>query len=347
MGQVVAYLIANNRDQMPLRLVSIDPRGPGPVAWSPFFLTVAVIRVVLGAKFGNLGLLHLHVAERASLVRKGIVAAVARRLGVPVLLHLHAAEIQPFYERLPRLAQLAVGRMFRQADLCVVLGTGWRDWLSETMGVSPARIAVLRNGVPQLGGRRDAPAPTARAARFHILFLGNLTPRKGVADLLTALADPVLAGCDFEAVFAGGGDSAPYRRQAASLGLAPRVSFTGWVDRARASSLTRAADVLVLPSYHEGLPLVVLEALEAGTPVVCTPVGSIPEVLADQQTALFVPPGGCHEIATALRRLIDDRALAGRLAAAGQALYQREFTMDAFVTSLAALYRRVAMADAA
>ncbi len=357
MGQVVSYLMVNAPPEMPLRMIAVDARGPGSVLWSPYYLTVAMARVVASAARGRLGLVHIHVAERASLARKGLMALVARTMGVPVLLHLHAAELLPFYDKLPGWGRWLVQGVFRRADLCVVLGTGWRDWLIDTIGVAPERIVVVRNGVPvaaaRSGNAHAHPAQTrpiltdeAHSAVFRILFLGNLTPRKGVGDLLAALADPLLADCNFEAVFAGGGAVETYRNQAAELGLTARVRFTGWVDRAQAADLTAAAHVLVLPSYNEGLPLVILEALGAGTPVICTPVGSIPEVLDDGATALFVPPGGSHEIAVALRRLIDDASLGERLAAAGRRLYDQEFTMDAFVGRMASLYRQLTTANA-
>ncbi|MCW8308615.1 glycosyltransferase family 4 protein [Acidiphilium sp. PA] len=337
MGQVVSYLMHGSSVDMPLRLVAIDARGPGSVLWSPYYMCVAIGRIVIAAACGRLGLVHVHVAERASLVRKGLVALAARMMGVPVLLHLHAAEIKPFYDRLPGWGRWLARGVFHRADLCVVLGIGWRDWLIGTIGVASDRVVVVRNGVPIV-----AASPLGdRLGPFRILFLGNLTPRKGVGDLLVALASPVLAETAFEAVFAGGGEVETYRRQAADLGLSDRVTFTGWVDRTQAATLTAAAHVLVLPSYHEGLPLVILEALGAGTPVICTPVGSIPEVLEDETTALFVSPGDSAEMAHALRRLIDDAALRAQLTDAGRNLYSREFTMDAFVKRIAALYREL------
>lgn len=345
MGQVVTYLIDHGASHMPLRPVALDARGPGALIWSPWYLLLAITRVAAGALSGRLALIHLHVAERGSLVRKGLVALVARALGVKTLLHLHAAEIRPFYDGLPGWAQAMVRFIFRRADLCVVLGNGWRDWLIETIGVAPARIVVLRNGVPRPMAPDSAP-PMSKTpdAPFRILFLGNLTPRKGVGDLLAALAT-LRTTHRFEAVFAGGGQVDAYRTEADRLGLASIIEFPGWVDRAQAAALTAGADVLVLPSYHEGLPLVILEALGAGVPVICTPVGSIPEVLTDQQTALLVPPGDIPALAAALRRLIEQPAVRASLASAGRDLYDREFTMDGFVTGVAALYRRL-LADA-
>ena len=137
---------------------------------------------------------------------------------------------------------------------------------------------------------------------------------------------------------AGGGPVDQYRAMAAELGIANRVTFTGWVSQSRARALMVESDALILPAYDEGLPLVILEALASGTPVICTPVGSIPEVLADRCTSLFVTPGDEEGIARAIATLIDHPDLGNALATAGEALYQRLFTMDAFARSVSSLY---------
>jgi glycosyltransferase involved in cell wall biosynthesis len=105
------------------------------------------------------------------------------------------------------------------------------------------------------------------------------------------------------------------------------------------------ADALILPAYDEGLPLVILEALASRTPVICTPVGSIPEVLQDGHTALFVTPGDVDSIAGAIVRLIDHPELGAELSAAGEALYDRLFTMEAFAASVGSLYAALTPRD--
>jgi glycosyltransferase involved in cell wall biosynthesis len=132
---------------------------------------------------------------------------------------------------------------------------------------------------------------------------------------------------------------------ASGLGIAERVRFTGWLTKDDARALMVNADALILPAYDEGLPLVILEALASGTPVICTPVGSIPEVLQDRGTALFVKPGDKAAIAAAITTLMDEPKIRHELAAAGAALYDRLFTMDAFVRSVASLYAALAPRD--
>jgi glycosyltransferase involved in cell wall biosynthesis len=225
--------------------------------------------------------------------------------------------------------------MFRSADHCVVLGEVWRRWVIDTFEVRPSKIGVLYNGVP-------ATPPTPRAVlndgRFELLFVGNLLERKGIKDLLRAFAMPSVMGRDIHLTMAGGGPVETYRAMAADLGIADRVTFTGWLSQDDARSLMINSDALILPAYDEGLPLVILEALASRTPVICTSVGSISEVMQDGHTALFVAPGDENAIAEAIGGLVDSPELRVELAAAGKTLYDRLFTMDAFAASVEALY---------
>src|SRR6185437_15521512 len=119
---------------------------------------------------------------------------------------------------------------------------------------------------------------------------------------------------------------------------ARKVHFTGWVDQATARELLAGSDALVLPAYDEGLPLVILEAMASGVPVICTPVGAIPEVFEDGHSALFVSPGDRPGLARTIRRLVDDPALRASLSEAGLAMYRDNFTMEAFTDRISALY---------
>ncbi len=338
MGRVTTYLMQEQarRTDLP-SLVALETRGPGSAALSPLWLASAAARLVWQAWRGRVSVLHVNVAERGSVVRKGVLVAVARLCGVPVLLHLHAAQIVAFYDALPAPGRALVRTMFRSAALCVVLGEPWRAWVAS-LGVPDTRIRILRNGVPLPCLVRRLPAS---GDPFRVLFLGNLFERKGIADLLDALARPVLAECDWSLVVAGGGEVARYQTQAMRLGIGERVRFLGWVDQDRAASCLAEADALALPSYDEGLPLVILEALALGVPVVTTPVGAIAEVLTDGANALLVQPGDTTALAAAMARLVAEPGLCERLSREGRALYVREFTLSLFATRVAALHAEV------
>lgn len=343
MGSIMAYLAAMQRDPSGrFNLKRLESRGGGHIALSPLFLARAVGRIAVEALRGRLAVVHLNLAERGSVYRKAALLAATKLVGGRVLLHLHAAQIVQFHGSMGPTGRMLLGWMFRSADQCVVLGEVWRRWVIDTFAVPANRVGIVYNGVPAtVASPRSGP----RADRFQLLFVGNLLERKGVKDLLRAFATPAIKARNIRLTMAGGGAVETYRAMAQEFGIADRVTFTGWVSQDDARTLMVNADALILPAYDEGLPLVILEALASRTPVICTPVGSIPEVLRDRETALFVKPGDEDGIAKAIATLIDDPGLGRELSAAGVVLYERLFTMDAFARSVGSLYHALTPRD--
>ena len=173
-----------------------------------------------------------------------------------------------------------------------------------------------------------------------MLFVGNLSERKGVSDLLQALAHPSLRGASLELTLAGGGDVAGYEAKARQLGIEHLVRFEGWIDQQEVAQLMARCDALVLPSYDEGLPLVILEALANGVAVICTPVGEIPSVLANGVNACFVTPGDVGAIAAALHMVLREPGLMETLGQNGRILYEKRFSLSRFFSSVARIHQR-------
>ncbi|MDR3538260.1 MAG: glycosyltransferase family 4 protein [Acetobacteraceae bacterium] len=336
MGSIMQYLADMGTDPSGrFEFARLESRGGGSIVLSPVHLAFAVLRIFVGAARGRLAVVHLNLAERGSVYRKGVLLYAARLAGVKVLLHLHAAQIIAFHQSLPRPGRALLRGMFRSADHVVVLGELWRRWVIDTFDVAPQAISVVNNGVPATPLPR---VPRTDGEPFRLLFLGNLLERKGIADLLHALAMPTARDADLHLTVAGGGAVDTYKALADELGIGARVEFTGWLDQAAARRCVTKADALVLPAYDEGLPLVILEAMATGVPVVCTPVGAIPEVFTNRDSALFVTPGDRPALAEALIELSRDPALQAQLSSAGLGLYHRQFTMTAFAERIAALY---------
>ena len=310
------------------RLTPLDTRGSGPAASSLLVLLGALAHLLHGRLGGRLAGVHVNMAERLSLLRKSAVVLTCRALGLPVVLHLHAAQLHHFYRRLPGWAQALTRRVFGLADCCVVLGEASRRFVTEELRVPADRVRVLINGVPEPSAARRRPEELQR-----VLFVGNLSARKGVDELLQALAQPGFDAQRLQVSLAGGGDVAAYEKRAQALGLDSWVRFEGWADQARVGELMAQADVLVLPSHDEGLPLVILEALSHGLAVLCTPVGEIPDALQDGEHALFVAPGDVAGLARQLPRLLADAPLRQRST-------KRSFPCGAFLTAWPAFTRK-------
>ena len=316
----------------------LDTRGGGNALYSFWILTTALAKLVRGRFDGQLAGVHVNMAERLSLFRKSAVVVVCRALGIPVVLHLHAAQLHHFYRKLPSPLQGLTRWVFSLPAACLVLGGEAHRFVTEELRVPSDCVEIIINGVPEPAHGRRTAGNGLRVQR--VVFLGNLSERKGVSDLLQALSLPGFDAGRLEVTLAGGGDVAAYQAMALQLGINSFVSFSGWSDQQQVSQLLAQADVLVLPSYDEGLPLVILEALANGVAVVCTPVGEIPAVLSHGVNACFVQPGDASGIAEGLQRVLNDPTYRQTLEKNGRQLYEEKFSLNRFVASLARIHQR-------
>jgi glycosyltransferase involved in cell wall biosynthesis len=335
MGRIMAYL-AEQPAANGMSFEMVESRGGGAAIASLWPLARAARRIWHCARQPGKIVVHLNMAEGSSVWRKGLLLLLSHRLGLMTVLHLHAADITTFYDRLPAWAQRWIGLVFQRATVCIVLGQPWAIWLQTRLRIDRSRIEILRNGVPP---PQILPF-SARRGPMLLVFLGNLLPRKGLADLLTALTHPNLVDRDWELVVAGGGNAAAMQARARGLRLDDRVRFTGWLDRPATLALLARAFMLILPSHHEGLPLVLLEAASVGCPIVTTPVGAIPEVFGHEETALLVAPGDTVALASAMARLMDDPALRADIARNARQLFQNSLTISVFRDQLIGIYQR-------
>ncbi len=339
MFKVADYLIQAQDVCAPgaTELRPLDTRGASTALYSFWVLATALARIVRGRLSGQLAGVHVNMAERLSLFRKSAIIVACRASGVPVVLHLHAAQMQTSYQRFPQPLQALTRWVFSLPACCLVLGTTAQRFVIEALQVEPGRVEIITNGVPEpTHPRRIADAAPVQ----RVLFVGNLSERKGVSDLLEALSLPGFDASRLEVTLAGGGDLPAYEAKARQLGIQQFVRFTGWADQTQVAQLMAKADVLVLPSYDEGLPLVILEALANGVAVVCSPVGEIPSVLNDGISAHFVQPGDIEGIAAGLQFVLQHPAFRQTLERNGRALYIQRFSLARFFSSVAKIHQR-------
>ncbi|MBP2299111.1 glycosyltransferase family 4 protein [Azospirillum picis] len=339
-GRMTGYVVDQFDKSGAPDSIILDTRGTGSVLLSPFYLgrTLARLGVLLARR--RVSVVHINVSERASFLRKAAVQAVAGLMSCPTVVHLHGASFVDYFEG-GRFARGISRWLFDRCGRVVVLGDNWRDYLVQSVRTDPHKIRVLYNAVPDVGtdlGPRRPPEPGASLA---LLVLANLSERKGIGTLLHACADLKRRGQPFHVTIGGGGDVDGYRRMAAELGVAEECRFLGWIGREEAHAHIRSHDMLLLPSTHEGLPMVILEALSAQLPVVTTAVGSIPEVLTDGETARIIPVNDAAALADAVVQLGSDPELYGRLAGNGRRLFLKQFGIDAYAKSLLAIYREL------
>ncbi|MES2159785.1 MAG: glycosyltransferase family 4 protein [Pseudomonadota bacterium] len=285
---------------------------------------------------GRVGLLHVHVASRASFWRKCPLFLLAFVWRVPAILHLHGAEFAVFYgQECGPLRRALVRGVFNRCSQVVVLSGQWQQWVQGIGVTAPVRAVYNPVLLP--------PAASDWGARQagQLLFLGRLGPRKGSYDLLAAIARVVAAQPALTALLGGDGELAQTAARADALGIAAHVKLLGWVGGADKQALLDQAMVYVLPSYNEGLPMSVLEAMAAGMPVISTPVGGIPEAVSDGVEGYLVAPGDVAALAERIERLLTEPGLAERMGAAARRKVATTFSAEAVLPRIEELYQQL------
>jgi glycosyltransferase involved in cell wall biosynthesis len=239
---------------------------------------------------------------------------------------------------LPAPARRFVNRTLQQANLVIALSSQWRDFFIRECELAASQVTVLANPVRVPARCADR----AGKSEVQLLHLGRLGKRKGAYDLVAAFAAlPPAVRDRARLVLAGDGDVAQVRELAGKLRVDDRVHVLSWIDPGERDRLLAESDVFVLPSYAEGVPMSLLEAMAAGLPSITTGVGGIPDVFTSGAEGLLVTPGNQAQLRDAMTQIISDESL--RLAAGRRAWERaRSFDVHAYARSLAELYQRIA-----
>lgn len=260
--------------------------------------------------------------------------AAARRVGVPAVAVSRGwtgeTRKVKLYEWLDR-------RHLRFMDHVVCVSDGQAAKVRRWCRVPASRMSVIRNSARLAAFESQDPAARQRLLGFLpsdsgvsqvVLAAGRFSPEKGFGVLVEAAATICRENPAAGVVLFGEGVLRPdLEARVRELGLANRFVMPGF--RTDLDSLIGAADVVVLPSYTEGLPNVALEASAAGVPVVATAVGGTPEAIADNETGFLVPPGQPERIAAKVGELLRDADLRARFGAAGKTRMHAQFTFAA------------------
>jgi glycosyltransferase involved in cell wall biosynthesis len=267
-------------------------------------------------------------------------AVLGRLLNVPVVIaHEHTWSFEG--QLLRRLIDRHV--VARLCDAVIAVSEADRRRMISTVKMPSRRVVLIPNGIPDDDGRGDPNAIRRElgwGADVPVLVqTAVLRPQKAIEVMLAAMAVLRVRHPAARLLIVGPGDPEPLRAEAVRLGVASVVSFLG--PRDDIADILAAADVGVLSSDFEGMPLAVLEYMAAGLPVVATDVGGLPQLIDDGETGFLVPRRDPEALAQRLGMLLDDSSLAARMGERAMAEQHRRFSSDSMGRCVFALYDRL------
>lgn len=281
----------------------------------------------------SIKIVHVHAASDASFWRKRIFIGIARRFGKKIVYHHHGGRFRQFYAEHPA----PVSKTLAKADCVVALSEEWCQFFADTLKCRQVRI--INNVVSHPSHVASGNAAPKPDGCFRLTFLGKITKEKGIYDLLDILAEnrEDYAG-RLKLTVGGNGEVSRFCKMVEEMNLGDIVEYAGWVDGEKKERLLSQTDAYILPSYIEGLPISILEAMSYRKPVISTRVGGIPAIVSEGKTGFLTAPGDKTAIRKAIDTLAADPALCASM---GEKAYRevQPFFPEEVDRNLTSLYR--------
>lgn len=266
------------------------------------FTAKAFLKLLFLFFFKDYDIVHIHMSERGSVYRKNIVINMAKRSHCKVVLHMHGAEFENWYQASDQKTQKFICSVLDKADRILILGDYWKEFI-RSLAADPDKVEVVYNAVP-----------VPKANRYHsdaknLLFLGVVGQRKGIYDLLHAMktideeleeeVKLLVYGPDFENNILS---------EIQNLELENRVKYLGWLSKDDKPEIFKNVAVNILPSYNEGLPMTILETMAFGIPNISTNVAAIPEAV-NEANGRIINPGDVDNLAKSILEFMNDEKI--------------------------------------
>ena len=284
---------------------------------------------------------HAHVSSSASFWRKSMLLLLCRRFGVPSIFHLHSGRFADWVAqgRGGVARRWWIRNTLESSDVVIVLTSTWADWIKKF--APRANVKVLSNPV-SVPTTALLPADRASASGpGRVLYLGWIYDFKGCYDLLRSWA-LFRSHCPGWRLAVGGkGEVDRFLAEAERLGVRDDIDFLGWVAGEAKDWELRRADVFVLPSYSEGMPVSVLEAMAYGVAVITTPVGVVPDMMKPDVHGLWVQPGDIQGMCDRLIQLARSPPLRAKLAEAARLHVVQNSSVEAVIEALLKIYSQL------
>lgn len=247
-------------------------------------------------------IVHVQGSVGASFWRKAIFIYIAKFFHKKVVWHMHAGRFAVFYQQ----HRYAVRKVVNKSDVIIALSEYWKEYFKNEFPTK--RVEIIKNVI-------SAPkAHKQQTSYFTLLFLGLLGKNKGIYDLLECIWDHKVEFQGKLKLYIGGNGEIEHVKQLIKeYGIADIVIFEGWVSGDKKIELLNKSDAYILPSYKEGLPISILEAMSYGMPIISTPVGGIPEIVSNGENGYLVEPGNKEYIYKAIISLLNDSDLRNRM----------------------------------
>jgi len=294
----------------------------------------------------NPKIIHLHVSKGASIIRKNILMNLGKAFRVPVVLQFHGfiadtekangrAKLPDFYLNSSKPLRRMLLWMLTKADGIIALSPRYAKSIQQIPNNKKPYILIN-----PISCEETKPLEMHKNSN-KILFLGDFSIRKGAYDLLESIPIILRKHPDVEFIFCGKDDNGDFEKAVSQKALTKNVLLPGFVSGAEKLKLLQSAGMFILPSYKEGVPIAILEAMAAGLPIITTSVGGIPDIVKENENGIFVKPGDVNDLATKIIFLLENSELKNRMSKINRKKAETMYDIPIYMKKLNSIYDQV------
>ena len=284
----------------------------------------------------HIDIVHLHTGSYTSFWEKSLYVLLAKLWRKKIVMHIHGALFQTFYEQSPKFIQWLVRSILALCNAVVVLSKSWQFFFRQL--IAEKKITIVSNGIDlsQLQSIRFN-----KTSHPSIVFLSEVSRRKGIYDLIEAGWRLKGSGLDFQLMIVGGGEIDETKELVSKRQLEKYVTFHGPQHGRDKFAFLKTAWCFVLPSYAEGFPLAIIEAMAFGLPVISTNVGGIPDMLKHGEHGFLCTPGDVDELAKFLKTILTDPSLRTKMGKMNRRLALDSYDINSAALRISVLYENL------
>lgn len=331
MTTVVKSFLNASLDEIKIKYVPTHYSESTIVNMCKFFMNLYYIN----SEIKRNDIIHMHMSERGSCIRKYILYRLSKKNKKKVIIHMHGAEFKEYYEKASNFIKVKIEDMLVESDYVFTLGENWNNYVKSIN--NKINSVILRNSV-------DIPSYCVSIDQriFKILFLAVIEKRKGIYELVEGIDK--LVNCYsgnkiIEVTIAGvGQEEEKIRSLVKEKKLEKYFRFVGWVENEDKIKLLKEAHLFVLPSYNEGLPMAILEAMSYGIPVIATDVGSINEAVRDEINGYLIKTPNSELLKDRILRCIEDIEMWNKMSSRSKEIAISEFNNDVYFKKVKKIY---------
>lgn len=288
-------------------------------------------------------LIHIHSSFGPSFYRKLPFITMASWAKIPIINHIHGADFDAFYVNASEKKKNLIKKTYNKCSVLVALSDEWKERLSQI--VSEDKITVIENySVLHEDALKER---LKRKSNHTVLFLGEIGTRKGCYDVPAVVEQVAKSVSDVKFVLGGAGtsnDEEKIKNELSNRGVLDHVVFPGWVRNKQKDKLLRDADVFFLPSYNEGMPMSILDAMGYGLPVISTCVGGIPKIVHDGENGYCCDPGNTDLMGKYITELLLNFNVQQEMAKNSISIIKKSYSLERHISIIEGLYSQILLA---